>query len=317
MMLVPATAFLVALAGALVLTPLVRRAAVDAELLDEPGGRKIHVRAIPRLGGAAMLVAFGVGVAVSLLASQLAGQGLEEVTAQLLPVLVGVTLVAGVGLFDDLRDLRPLAKLAGQLVASVAVVALGLSFTDLATPWFTIQLGIFGPLLTIAWLVAVANAVNLIDGLDGLAGGVSLATLLAFGGMAASLHAPMVLMVTAAGAGAVAAFLVHNRPPASIIMGDAGSMLLGMLLGTSAVALVTRTPGHATLPAAVVALGVPLADMTWAILRRLAAGRSIFAADSSHIHHQLMLRGLGQGAVTLILVAASALLGLLAVVIAR
>jgi UDP-GlcNAc:undecaprenyl-phosphate GlcNAc-1-phosphate transferase len=207
-MLVPVTAFAVAHAGALVLTPLVRAAAVDAELLDEPGGRKIHARAIPRLGGAAMLVAFGVAVAAGLLASQLTGQELDGVTAQLAPMLVGIALVAAVGLFDDLRDLRPLAKLAGQLLASVAVVALGLSFSDLTTPWFTIHLGAFGPLLTIAWLVAVANAVNLIDGLDGLAGGVSLATLLAFGGISASLDAPMVILVTAASSGAVSGVLV-------------------------------------------------------------------------------------------------------------
>ncbi len=160
------------------------------------------------------------------------------------------------------------------------------------------------------------NAVNLVDGLDGLAAGVSLAALLSFAAIAQLLDAPLVVLVTLAGAGAVAAFLLFNRPPASIIMGDAGSMFLGMLLGTSAVALATAEPRGISLPAAIAVLGVPLADTTWAVVRRLAAGRSIFAADNGHIHHRLLALGLGQGAVTLVLVAASAVLGLLALLTA-
>lgn len=315
-MLVPVTAFGVALVVALAVTPLVRRAAVHAELLDEPGGRKIHRRAIPRLGGAAMLIAFGSAVGIGVLAALLGDVSLGR-THTLVPALVGIGLVGAVGLVDDLRDLSPPAKLAGQLVAAVAVVALGLRFDDLATPWGSVELGPLGPVLTVGWLVAVANAVNLIDGLDGLAAGVSLATLLAFAAIAAMLSAPVVLLLVAAGAGAVTAFLAYNRPPASIIMGDAGSMFLGMLLGTTAIALVVARPAHIALPTAVLALGVPLADLAWAILRRLAAGRSIFAADSSHIHHQLMGRGLGHGTVTLTLVAASAVLGLIAIFLAR
>jgi UDP-GlcNAc:undecaprenyl-phosphate GlcNAc-1-phosphate transferase len=313
-MIAPLVAFGVAAVATLLLTPFVRSAAVGADLLDQPGGRKMHVRAIPRLGGAAMVVAFGLAVMVSLL---VAGAIAPLAAGILVPALVGIGLVTAVGLVDDLRDLSPIAKLVGQLAAAIAVVALGLSFRHLATPWGSIPLGLLGPVITIGWLVAVANAVNLIDGLDGLAAGVALATLLAFAVIAAMLGATVVLLLCAAGAGAVVAFLVYNRPPASIIMGDAGSMFLGMLLATSAVALVESRPTHIALPTAILALGVPLADMAWAILRRLAAGRSIFAADSSHIHHQLMARGLGRGQVTVLLVATSGLLGLLAVLLAR
>ena len=312
-MLAALVAFAVAAAATLLLTPFIRSAAVDADLLDQPGGRKIHVRAIPRLGGAAMVAAFGVAVLIGLL---VAGAVAPRPAGVLLPALVGIGMVALVGLVDDLRDLSPLAKLVGQLAAAIAVVALGLSFRDLATPWGSVSLGVLGPIITVGWLVAVANAVNLIDGLDGLAGGVALTALLAFAIIAAMLGATVVLLLCAAGAGAVLAFLAYNRPPASIIMGDAGSMFLGMLLATSAVALVEARPAHIALPTAILALGVPLADMAWAILRRLAAGRSIFAADSSHIHHQLMARGLGRGQVTVLLVAASGLLGLLAVLLA-
>jgi UDP-GlcNAc:undecaprenyl-phosphate GlcNAc-1-phosphate transferase len=232
-------------------------------------------------------------------------------------MLAGIGIVSAVGLVDDLRELAPLAKLAGQLAAAIVTVALGLSLTELA--WFggTIQLGWAGPLLTVAWLVAVANAVNLIDGLDGLAGGVSLATLVAFAAIALMRDQPAVLLCTVAAAGAVVAFLAHNRPPASIIMGDAGSMFLGMLLGTSSVALVAADPARITPLLVVLALAVPLADMTWAVVRRLASRKSIFTADSNHIHHQLMARGLGAGRVTLLMVAASAVLGLLAVLLAR
>jgi UDP-GlcNAc:undecaprenyl-phosphate GlcNAc-1-phosphate transferase len=317
-MLVPAAAFFAALAVTLLLTPLVRSAAVDADLLDQPGGRKIHVRAIPRLGGAAMLVAFGVAVAVGLGVAAVTGaDGGDLLALPLLPILLGVGIVGAVGLVDDLRDLSPVAKLGGQLLASVVVVALGLRLDEIGTPWGGVALGLLGPVITVGWLVAVANAVNLIDGLDGLAAGVSLAALVAFGVIAAMLGAPVVLLLAAAAAGAVLAFLVYNRPPASIIMGDAGAMFLGMLLGAMAVALVNARPAHIALPTAIVALGVPLADMAWAILRRLAAGRSVFAADSSHIHHQLMGLGLSRGRVTIVLVGASALLGLVAVLLAR
>ena len=317
-MLAPVVALLVALGVTLVATPLVRRAAVEADLLDEPGGRKIHVRAVPRLGGAAMLGAFAVGVAAAVAVASVAGTDIAALADDaLVPALVGVAIIGAVGLVDDLRDLSPLIKLVGQLVAAIAVVLLGLSFTQVATPWGGISLGALGPVITIGWLVAVANAVNLIDGLDGLAGGVSLTCLAAFAAMAAMLDVPAVLLLTAAGGGAVLGFLVFNRPPASIIMGDAGSMFLGMLLGVAAVALVVARPDHIAIPTAVVVLGVPLADMTWAILRRLAAGKSVFAADSNHIHHQLMGRGLGRGQVTLLLVAASALLGLLGFLLAR
>ena len=317
-MLAPVVALLVALGVTLVATPLIRRAAVEADLLDEPGGRKIHVRAVPRLGGAAMLGAFTLAVATAGLAAALAGVDLAAMAnGALVPALVGIAIIGVVGLIDDLRDLSPIVKLMGQVVAAVAVVVLGLSFSELSTPWGGVSLGVLGPVITIGWLVAVANAVNLIDGLDGLAGGVSLASLAAFAAMAATLDVPAVLLLTAAGSGAVLGFLVFNRPPASIIMGDAGSMFLGMLLGISAVALVGARPDHIAIPTAVVVLGVPLADMTWAILRRLASGTSVFAADSSHIHHQLIGRGLGHGQVTLLLVAASAVLGLIGFLLTR
>lgn len=311
MLVAPAIAFVVALVGTLIATPLVRDAAERRDLLDEPGGRKIHDRAVPRLGGAAMLIAFFLATAGGFAADSSVG------AAHLPALLAGIGLVSVVGLVDDLRDLPPLAKLAGQVVAALIVVALGLSLTEVAGPGGLIHLGWVGPVLTVAWLVAVANAVNLIDGLDGLAGGVSLATLLAFAVMAVMRDQPAVLLCTVAAAGAVLAFLSHNRPPASIIMGDAGSMFLGMLLGTSSVALVRAHPVEVTPLVVILALAVPLADMTWAVLRRIASRQSIFTADSNHIHHQLIARGLGRGAVTLILVAASALLSLLAVFLAR
>lgn len=309
-------AFGVALLVGLVVTPLVRRAAVGASLLDEPGGRKIHVRAIPRLGGAAMLVAVGAALAAVLgLSAALAGS--SPVNSAFVATVVGVVIVGGVGLIDDLRDLPPAAKLGGQIAGAVAVVWLGLSIDSITVPWGAIDLGPLGPILTVIWLVAVVNAVNLIDGLDGLAGGVALIAAAAFAALAWMLGATGVLLPLAAGAGAVLAFLAYNRPPALIIMGDAGSMFLGMLLGCGAVALGAAPGRHLALVAAVVALGVPLFDMTWAVVRRLAAGRSVFAADSGHIHHRLLHHGLSQTQAAALLVGVSALLGLVAVIIGR
>jgi UDP-GlcNAc:undecaprenyl-phosphate/decaprenyl-phosphate GlcNAc-1-phosphate transferase len=309
-------AFVVALLAASLLTPVIRGAAHGAGLLDEPDGRKVHEVPIPRLGGVAIATAFYLGIAAALVVARTAGSPLSLETGHLPAILVGAALIAAIGVLDDLQGMRARVKLSAQVIVALVAFGLGLSIDRLDGPWGSIALDAWALPLTVAWIVAVVNAVNLIDGLDGLASGVALTVLAAFFVIAASNGTPPSLIVLAAGAGGAIGFLRYNLHPASIIMGDTGSMLLGYLLAASAISLTqTGSPGVAPwVP--LVALGVPLGDIAWTIVRRVVAGDPIFVADRRHIHHRMLEIGLGQRTVALLLWLVSAALGVLAVLLA-
>ena len=316
-MLIPAAAFLLALAGAWLLTPIVRDAAHGAGLLDEPEERKVHKTPIPRLGGVAIGAAFYLGIAAGLVAARATGERLDLVSGHLTGILVGVALIAGVGLLDDLQGMRARVKLAAQLVVALVAYGLGLSIDALHGPWGTLDLGARSLLLTVVWIVAMINALNLIDGLDGLSSGVALTSMAAFFALAIGMPASdPILLVLAAGAGGVLGFLRYNLHPASIIMGDTGSMQLGFLLAALGISLTQVAEGAVAPWIPLLAVGLPLADMGWAVLRRIAARAPVFAPDKRHIHHQLMAGGLSTRWVVLVLWVASAALGALAVLLA-
>lgn len=316
-MLIPAAAFGVALVVALVLTPFVRDAARGAGLLDEPEERKVHQQPIPRLGGVAMGAAFFLGVAAALVAARISGESLDIGIGPLTATLVGTALIGGIGLLDDLRGTRARVKLLAQVVVAVVAFAIGLSIDRLDGPWGSIDLGGWAILVTVAWIVAVINAVNLIDGLDGLAAGVAIIAMAAFWAMSNGLSDQLpITLVLAAATGAAFGLLRYNIVPASIIMGDTGSMMLGFLLASVGIGVTQSPGGGVTAWAPVVALGLPLGDMAWTILRRLAAREPIFQADRGHVHHRLLARGLPVLAVVLGLWLVAAVLGLLAVVLA-
>ncbi len=315
-MLMTVPALLVAIVASSILTPVVRSVAQRRGLLDEPGERKVHEVAIPRLGGVAIAAALYLGVAGGLAVALLGGAP-RPPTDQLMLILLGAALIAGVGLIDDLLGMRARAKLAAQLVIALAVAALGLTISRLDGPWGSIALGGWAIPLTVAWFVAVMNAINLIDGLDGLASGVTLTAMGAFFLIASADGAmPPILLPLAAGAGGVIGFLRFNLYPATIIMGDTGSMLLGFLLAAAGISVTQSGPPGAPPWVPVVALGLALADTAWAILRRLIAGLPIFAPDKRHIHHQLLTVGLSQRSVVLSLWLVSAGLGVVAVFLA-
>jgi UDP-GlcNAc:undecaprenyl-phosphate GlcNAc-1-phosphate transferase len=316
-MLIPAAAFALALGAAWLLTPIIRDAAHGAGLLDEPEERKVHETAMPRLGGVAIGTAFYLGITAGLVAARAAGVALELESGHLTAILVGVALIAAVGLLDDLQGMRARVKLAAQLVVALVAYGLGLSLDALHGPWGNLELGPWSLLLTVAWFVAVINAVNLVDGLDGLASGVALTAMVAFFVIATGMNdVDSILMVLAAGAGGVLGFLRYNLHPASIIMGDTGSMQLGFLLAAVGISL-TQVPDGPVAPwVPLLALALPLADMGWAVLRRLAGGAPVFAPDKRHIHHQLMRLGLSIRGVVLVMCAASAVLGVVAVLVA-
>ena len=312
-----ALTFATALVVGLVATPIVRSFAHGQGLLDQPGERKVHRVAIPRLGGVAMAIAFGAGVGVAILMSPDldAVGGLRPNRAPAL--LVGVALLVIVGVVDDVRGMRALVKLSLQVATAVAAWWLGLSVDRLHLPWGIVELGILSLPITVAWIVGVINAINLIDGLDGLASGVVLTALGAFGLLAAVDGVDPTLPLIAATAGAAVGFLAYNLHPATIIMGDTGSMFLGFVVAAIGISL-TQDGVHPVYPwVPMVALGVPILDTAWAIVRRTARGEPFFVADRGHIHHQLLRRGLSQRDAMLILTAASAAFAVVAVLLAQ
>ncbi len=312
-----ALTFTTALVVGLVATPIVRGFAHGQGLLDQPGGRKVHRIAIPRLGGVAMAIAFGAGVGVAILMSPDldAVGGLRPNRAP--AILVGVALLLVVGVVDDIRGMRALVKLSLQVATAVVAWWLGLSVDRFHLPWGIVELGILSLPITVAWIVGVINAINLIDGLDGLASGVVLTALGAFGLLAAVDGVDPTLPLIAATAGAAVGFLAYNLHPATIIMGDTGSMFLGFVVAAIGISLTQDgvQPVHPWVP--MVALGVPILDTAWAVVRRTARGEPFFVADSGHVHHQLVRRGLSQRDAMLILTAVSAGLAVIAVLLAQ
>jgi UDP-GlcNAc:undecaprenyl-phosphate GlcNAc-1-phosphate transferase len=269
--------------------------------------------AVPRLGGFAIGAAFYLGMAIALVVARLIGRKLGLESGHLPAILVGVALIAGIGLVDDLQGMRARVKLSAQVVVALVAYGLGLSIDTLDGPWGTLALGIWSLPLTVLWIVGVINALNLIDGLDGLASGVALTGIAAFFAIGL-IHgsADPILPVLAAAAGGVLGFLRFNLPPSTIMMGDAGSMLLGFLL--SAVAISLTQAGKAGMEPWIplLVLALPLADTGRVIVRRLAAGHPVFLPDKRHVHHRLLAQGLSQRRVTLVLWTVSAILGFVA-----
>ena len=312
-----ASAAIVALVAALVLTPLVRYLARRQGLLDKPDYRKVHPIPIPRLGGIAIAAAFYLGLAAAILVTSPGPNRLIEAD-QLVAVLIGVALIVCIGIVDDLFGMRARVKLSAQVSIAIVVALLGLAIEHFDGPWGRIGLGVWSIPVTVIWFVLVMDAINLIDGLDGLASGVVLIAMGALYLVSVRAGIPLPLAaVLGAGAGAVLGFLPFNLSPASIIMGDTGSILLGFLVAAVGIT-VTQSGSPAAAPwVPIIVLAVPLLDTAWAVTRRAIARSPIFAPDRKHVHHRLLAAGLSQGNAMLLLWAISASFGLVGVLIAR
>ena len=312
-----ALTFAAALVVGLVVTPIVREFAHRLELLDQPGGRKVHQVPIPRLGGVAMAIAFGFAIAGATIADPDLGSTLGLRPNRAPAILVGVGLLLLVGIVDDTRGMKAMVKLTFQVAIAGLAWWAGLSIEQLHFPWGIVELGPLSLPVTVAWIVGVINAVNLIDGLDGLAAGVVLTILGGFGLLAAADGVDPTLYLIAATMGAAVGFLAYNLHPATIIRGDTGSMVLGFVVAAIAISL-TQDGVHPQAPwVPIVALGVPLLDTAWAVVRRTARGEALFVADSGHIHHQLLRFGFSQRDAMLSLTAVSAGLAVVAVLLGR
>jgi len=292
--------FVVAFAVTFAMVPVSKRIAVKIGAIDYPSNRRLNVGPMPRCGGIALYVGFLSGFAVVFLGERFFGWNVVDLylipDINYLLLFVGVTFMFTVGLIDDIMQLSALAKLCGQIAAAIIVVISGVSIGMLQTVSESsyIDLGWFNYPLTVIYLVIFVNAINLIDGLDGLAAGIvaifslSLLFLVLQRGNF-SLVAVCVILVAIC-----AAFLRFNFFPASIFMGDSGSLLLGLLIGIVSIAGVIRTQSLVVLLVPFVISGVPLLDVLSAIVRRRRIKRPIQEGDLEHIHHRLLKSGLSQ-----------------------
>lgn len=296
-------AFIVAFVLALGLTPLVRALARKSGFMAYPDERSVHQRPVPYLGGVAIYLASVAAVLVT---------GPQNRPTQQALIFGGLFILI-VGIIDDLYNLKPWQKVLGQLGSALIVVALGVDISFLTDP-FTGKIrftGIFAIPLTILWVISFENLVNLSDGLDGLAAGISGITALVTVFASVRAGVPSVGLAAAAIAGSVFGFLPYNWHPASIFMGDAGAMYLGLALSVISVqGLVKSTLAMAVL-APILALFVPISDAAFAILRRRSLGRPVARRDNDHIHHRLLELGLGQKRAVLTIYVVTAVFGVL------
>ena len=315
----------------LLLTRLMRRVARSSGILDMPADRKIHGSPIPLLGGAAILGAavltllFNAFVlfaasrcesAASLLPSSLAVHlaGALSVLPKLGIITLGGVLIFLLGLWDDISDISPYVKLLGQILVALILVLLNVRVTLFISNYA------FSLVITIVWIVAIVNAFNLLDNMDGLCAGVAVIASLVFLGISAFHGHYFIALLLAAFIGSLVGFLRYNFPPASIFMGDAGSMFVGYLIAVLAIMQTYYHPG-AVKPLAVlmpvVILAVPIYDTLSVIVIRISRGESIFRADRRHFSHRLLNLGMSRRGAVLFIYLVTICTGLSATLLPR
>lgn len=308
-------AFVLSLLTGLVLTRVLRDLARRYGLYDSGGGRKIHKQPIPRLGGVAVVLSMCLPLIGLAFYENDISRELWHDQSLLISLLGGGGLLFLVGLLDDLRDMRAILKLLAQVAAGVIVFAAGIRIEAISIPFFSpVQLGMLSLPATVFWMVLVTNAVNLIDGMDGLAGGVVVlagGTLFIMSVIEDNVLAAVLLSCVV---GATMGFLAYNVNPATIFLGDAGSLTLGFLLALTAVHSSQKSYTLFSIVAAMMALGLPIFDLGLAVVRRFLSGQPIFRADQHHVHHRLLRMGLSQSQSVVVLFAGAIVLEGLALV---
>ncbi len=315
------TAVLVLLSSVLIsgcTTHVVQTLAVRRGLFDQThSSRKVHGRLVPRLGGLGFILGTYGAIAIASLYRPVRDEFLRDGSRLAVLALAGLA-IATLGIWDDLRGANARQKLTVQLAVALALYFAGYGVYAVESPLGPdLQLGAFALPVTVLWIVGISNAMNLVDGLDGLAGGIAVAAAMVVLALAVRVGDLPHALVAVAVVGGLAAFLFYNVNPASIFMGDTGSLFLGMLLATLALGPRQQDDArHVPLVAMVVALGVPIADTILAILRRAGSGTPIFSADREHIHHRLLDRGLSHRQAVFVLWSVAAALACAAIAIA-
>ena len=312
--------FLLAFIVSLGLTPLVRKFARRRGMVDRPEARRVNTRTVARGGGVAIAVGF-ISVSLLMLAVNF-GLGLKFVDqptgvgpAQLAALLGGAVLAAGIGLLDDIFQLRARYQFIGQFVMAGVAVGLGVSVSVVNLPFAkngTLALdGVLAVAVTVLWIVGMLNSINFIDGLDGLSTGIALIAAITLGTISLSIAPiePLIALLCFILAGALAGFLRWNFHPASIFTGTSGVMVVGYSLAILSIL------GAGKVAVAALVLGVPIMDTFWIVVRRIASKRSPFAADRNHIHHRLLDLGLSHRGTVLLIYVVCILLAVLSLVL--
>ena len=321
-----AIAFLLAFIVTFMATPYTIKIAQKIGAVDVPKDkRRMHKKAMPKFGGPAVILGFLVSViyiiSVMSIEHSIDLFGEEAYGMKLLGMFLGIVVISITCIIDDIITIKPIVKLAGQVLAAIIAVSFGIRIDEI-TPAFlqTEELReAFSILLTIVWIVGVTNAINLIDGLDGLSSGISVISAISLLIIFVLNGSPLVsiLLITAL-AGALVGFLPFNFAPAKTFIGDTGSNFLGFSLSIISILGVAKTYTAAVIVLPVIALGLPIFDTLWAIIRRLIKGKSvkaIFKADKGHLHHRLVARGFSQKQAVLILYGISATFGIFAIIL--
>ena len=309
--------FSIATVVSLVTTPLIRRLCQRYKLLDIPlDGRRVHRTAVPRLGGFALYISCLTALSLLPFVDNLLTQTLSGLKPEFLTLFIPATLVLLLGGYDDLKGTNAVVKFAGLGLIAALFYAMGGRIDALSIPLFgSIELPpLFSFIITVVWLVGITNAFNLIDGIDGLASGAALFSSLVILGVSISQERTLMIVVSLVLCGALAGFLRYNFNPASIFLGDSGSLFTGFLLAALSVLGTQKATTAVAIVVPILAFGFPMVDTAMTMGRRLLSRKPVFQGDTEHIHHMLLARGWSQRRAALVLYGVCALFGLAALI---
>lgn len=309
--------FSIATIASLITTPVIRRLCERYKLLDVPlDGRRIHRRAVPRLGGVALYLSCLAALSMLPFVDNLLTQTLGGFKSEFLTLAVPATLVLLLGAYDDLRGTNATVKFLGLGLIATLFYAMGGRIDALSIPLVgSVQLpAVVSFIVTVVWLVGIANAFNLIDGLDGLASGAALFSSLVILAVSVSQERSLTIVVALVLCGALAGFLRYNFNPASIFLGDSGSLFTGFLLAALSVLGTQKATTAVAIVVPILAFGFPVVDTAMTMGRRLVSRKPVFQGDNEHIHHMLLARGWSQRRAALVLYGVCALFGLVALI---
>lgn len=323
-----AIAFLLAFITAFMMTPYSIKIAKKVGAVDVPrDNRRMHHKPMPKLGGLAVIAGFCVSfiyLTITLLIEdslKINLLGEEQYGLKIIGYFIGVIILGITCFIDDVKGIKPLTKLTGQILAAVVVVTFGLRLGDFHIPFLQTEWmnEAFSILLTILWIVGITNAINLMDGLDGLSSGISMISCISLLMIFALNESPLIaiIMITAL-LGALLGFLPFNFNPAKTFIGDTGSNFLGFTLSIVSIIGVAKTYTAVVIVLPIIVLGLPIFDTISAIVRRVIKGKSlkaIFQADKGHLHHKIVSKGFSQKQAVYILYGISAALGMFAVIL--
>ncbi|MBP5406246.1 undecaprenyl/decaprenyl-phosphate alpha-N-acetylglucosaminyl 1-phosphate transferase [bacterium] len=305
------TSFIISFVFVCLVTPLLIKAGKKFGFVDQVNQRKIHRGAIPRIGGIGISIGTMLPVLLLFIIFKVKNVVDAETTNNMTLYFGGGLAISFLGLIDDIKGVNAKLKLLFQAVIAVVATLHGALIQSLPMPWGRLELGFFGYVVTVFWIIAIINAFNLIDGIDGLSSGITLFSSLTIAILAIVNGYLAVALVALALAGAVTGFLIYNFNPAKIFMGDSGSMFIGYILAILSLRTQSKTHAIVSILVPIIAMGLPILDTTLAFLRRILRHQSIFMADKQHIHHFLLSLGFNQRKTVLILYSISILFTIL------